>query len=151
MDGDRTTGVTNTSVRGRPLGAKTEFNDFDQDSLTYFTTICSAARFSVNAYRAEQAMRYVAEDGTDRQDPLIAPLGTLIDQSEIHTEKKGLRTGWGRPNVFNVSGLDLNAGIDWTEDVGRTTPRAHRPRLGAADEIHESGAVRAALFMTSAR
>lgn len=117
VDGDRTTGVTNTSVRGRPLGAKTEFNDFDQDSLTYSHNDLLGGSLSVNAYRAEQAMRYVAEDGTDRQDPLIAPLGTLIDQSEIHTEKKGLRTGWGRPNVFNVAGLDLNAGIDWTEDV----------------------------------
>lgn len=117
IDGDRTTGVTNTSVRGRPLGAKTEFNDFDQDSLTYTHGDLLGGSLTINGYRAEQAMRYVAEDGVDRQDPLIAPLGTLIDQSEIHTEKKGLRTAWARPNVFSVSGLELNTGIDWTEDV----------------------------------
>lgn len=119
VDGNRTTGVTNTSVRGRPLGAKTEFNDFDQDSLTYSHNDLFGGSLSVNAYRAEQAMRYVAEDGPDRQDPLLAPLGTLIDQSEIRTEKKGLRTGWARSNVFTVAGLDLNAGIDWTEDVAQ--------------------------------
>lgn len=117
VDGDRTTGVTNTSVRGRPLGSKAEFNDFDQESLTYTHNNLLGGSLSVNAYRAEQAMRYVAEDGPDRQDPSIAPLGTLIDQSEIRTEKKGLRTGWARSDVFSVSGLELNAGVDWTEDV----------------------------------
>ena len=117
VDGDRSTGVTNTSVRGRPLGSKTEFNDFDQDSLTYSHNDWLGGSLTVNAYRAEQAMRYVAEDGPDRQDPLLAPMGTLIDQSEIRTEKKGLRTGWARSNVFSVPGLELNAGIDWTEDV----------------------------------
>ncbi|HEY0684194.1 MAG TPA: TonB-dependent receptor [Steroidobacter sp.] len=117
VDGDRTTGLTNTSVRGRPLGSKTEFNDFDQESLTYSHNDLFGGSLTVNAYRAEQAMRYVAEDGPDRQDPLIAPIGTLIDQSEIRTEKKGLRTAFARGNLFSVSGLEINAGIDLTEDV----------------------------------
>jgi iron complex outermembrane receptor protein len=116
VDGDRTTGVPNTSVRGRPLGAKTEFNDFDQESLTYTHGDFFGGALSINGYRAEQAMRYVAEDGEDRQDPLIAPLGTLIDQSEIRAEKKGVRTAWNRPNLF-ADGLELNIGLDWVEDT----------------------------------
>jgi iron complex outermembrane recepter protein len=117
VDGDRTTGVPNTSVRGRPLGSKTEFNDFDQENLTYTHGEFLGGALTLNAYRADQQMRFVAEDGADRQDPLIAPIGTLIDQSEIHTEKKGLRTGWARPNIFSVDGLEMNIGIDWVEDV----------------------------------
>jgi iron complex outermembrane receptor protein len=117
VDGDRTTGVPNTSVRGRPLGSKTEFNDFDQENLTYTHNEFLGGALTLNAYRADQQMRFVAEDGADRQDPLIAPIGTLIDQSEIHTEKKGLRTGWARPNIFSVDGLEMNIGIDWVEDT----------------------------------
>lgn len=116
VDGDRTTGVPNTSVRGRPLGAKTEFNDFKQETLTYTHNDFFTGSLSINTYRAEQAMRYVAEDGTDRQDPLIAPIGTLIDQSEIRTEKKGVRTAWNRQNLF-TDGLELNIGLDWVEDT----------------------------------
>jgi iron complex outermembrane receptor protein len=117
VDGDRTTGVPNTSVRGRPLGSKTEFNDFNQENLTYTHSEFLSGALTLNAYHADQQMRFVAEDGADRQDPLIAPLGTLIDQSEIHTEKKGLRTGWARPNIFTVEGLEMNVGIDWVEDT----------------------------------
>ncbi|MFC4309767.1 TonB-dependent receptor [Steroidobacter flavus] len=116
VDGDRTTGVTNTSVRGQPLGGKAEFNDFRQQTLTYTHNDFFSGALSINTYRAEQAMRYIAENGDDRQDPLIAPLGTLIDQSEIRTEKKGVRTAWNRQNLF-TDGLELTVGLDWVEDT----------------------------------
>ncbi|MGH8179273.1 MAG: TonB-dependent receptor [Steroidobacter sp.] len=117
VDGDRATGVTNTSERGQPLGGKTEFNDFNQESLSYTHGNLFGGSLAINAYHADQAMRYVTEDGEDRQDPLIAPIGTLIEQSEILTEKKGLRTSWARPNVFSVDGLELSVGLDLVEDV----------------------------------
>lgn len=116
VDGNRNTGVPNTSVRGRPLGAKTEFNDFKQETLSYTHNDFFSGALSINTYRAEQAMRYIAEDGEDRQDPLIAPIGRLIDQSEIRTEKKGVRTGWSRQNLF-TEGLELSIGLDWVEDT----------------------------------
>lgn len=117
VDGDRATGVTNTSERGAPLGGETEFNDFNQESLTYTHGNLFGGSLAVNAYHADQAMRYVTEDGEDRQDPLIAPIGTLIEQSEILTEKKGLRTSWARPNIFSIDGLEMNIGLDLVEDV----------------------------------
>lgn len=117
VDGDRATGVTNTSEPGAPLGGKTEFNDFNQESVTYTHGNLFGGSLSLNAYHADQAMRYVTEDGEDRQDPLIAPLGTLVEQSEILTEKKGLRTSWARPNLFAIDGLELNIGLDLVEDV----------------------------------
>lgn len=116
VDGDRATGVTNTAERGRPLGAKTEFNDFEQYILSYRHDSVFGGTFTADGYVATQAMRFPAEDGADRQDPLIAPLGKLIDQSEIHAKKRGLRTAWTRPDIFAVEGLELRAGIDVIED-----------------------------------
>ena len=116
VDGDRATGLTNTSERGQPLGGKAEFNHFKQASLAYRNDDFFTGNLAADAYYAEQAARYPAEDGADRQDPLIAPLGKLVDQSEIRSRKKGLRTSWAKENLF-FKGFELRTGIDLTEDV----------------------------------
>ena len=116
VNGNRALGITNTSERGRPLGAKTEFNDFDQYALSYVHNNLLGGIFTADYYRASQAMRYVAENGSDKQDPAIAPLGTLIDQSEINSQKHGTRLSWTRPELFSVEGLELRAGVDIVQD-----------------------------------
>ncbi len=130
VDGDRATGETNTSIRGQPLGSKTEFNDFVQQTLSYTHNDLFGGTLLVNFYHADQDMRFVAENGLDRQDPLInnnfffLPSGAvdesrlpLVDQSEIHSRKKGLRSSWTRPALFEVEGLELHVGVDLVEDV----------------------------------
>src|SRR5438132_4518354 len=89
VDGDRDTGVTNTSELGAPLGALTEFNEFNQVAVQYTHDQLFGGSLNIHAYRASQAMRFVTENGADRQDPLIAPLGQLIDQSEINSQQRG--------------------------------------------------------------
>lgn len=116
IDGNRDLGLTNTSERGQPLGAKTEFNHFKQAALSYRNDELAGGTLAADVYYAEQAMRYPAESGDDRQDPLIAPLGTLIDQSEIRARKKGLRTSYAREDLF-FKGFELRAGVDLTEDT----------------------------------
>ena len=116
VEGDRTKGITNTSERGAIPGSRAEFNDFKQYQLSYSNTDFLGGSLSLDAYIAHQAMRYPAENGDDRQDPLIAPLGTLWDQSEIVAKKKGLRTGWAKSDLFAVSGLELRTGVDLTQD-----------------------------------
>jgi len=125
VDGDRALGVTNTSERGRPLGSKTEFNDFDQESLQYTHADLLGSNLSLNVYRADQAMRFVSEAGSDRQDPLInnnflfSPTGQvlepfpLVDQSEVHAEKQGLRSSY----VRSFGPVEVNVGIDIVEDI----------------------------------
>ncbi len=115
VDGDRSGGITNTSERGQPLGAKASFNDFKQGALSYTYDGLFGGTLTAHVYKASQAMRFDPENGADRQDPLLAPLGTLIDQSEINSQKRGLRTSWTRGDLF-VSGLELRAGIDLVED-----------------------------------
>lgn len=116
VDGDRDTGSTNTSERGAIPGSRAEFNDFKQYSLSYRHNDLLGGTFTADAYYADQAMRYPAENGEDRQDPLIAPLGQLWDQSEIYTKKKGLRTSWTRPDIFSVQGLEFRGGVDVVQD-----------------------------------
>lgn len=114
---DRSRGLTSTAVPGTPLGALTEFNDFDQLQLQYRHDDLFGGSLMVDAYRADQAMRYPTESGRDRQDPDIAPIGTLIDQSEVTSAKRGLRASYARPDVFGISGLELRTGVDSVEDT----------------------------------
>ncbi|NZA26317.1 TonB-dependent receptor [Luteimonas sp. SJ-92] len=116
VEGDREQGIPDSAVRTPPLGSMTEFNDFRQYALAYTHADLAGGTLQADVYRASQAMRYPAEDGIDRQDPDIAPIGELIDQSEIATEKKGLRASWTRPEIFSVPGLELRAGVDLVED-----------------------------------
>lgn len=117
IEGDRANNVTSTAIPGTPLGAKTEFNDFNQMSLSYSHADFFGGTLLADAYRADQAMRYPAENGADKQDPLFAPLGQLVDQSEVNSEKRGVRTSWTRGHLFNVEGLELRAGVDVVKDL----------------------------------
>ena len=108
---------TNTSEPGQIFGSKAAFNDFKQYQLTYSHFDLGGGTLLVNAYKADQAMRYLVENSSDRQDPLIAPIGTIYDQSEIVTNKKGLRTSWTRPSLFSIAGLELRVGLDLVEDT----------------------------------
>ena len=116
VEGDRSTGMTNTSELGAIPGSKAEFNDFKQFTGSYTDNEFFGGTLQLDAYYARQAMRYPAENGDDRQDPLIAPLGTLWDQSEILAKKKGLRTSWTRSDILEVKGLEFRGGVDFTED-----------------------------------
>lgn len=118
--GNRALGITDSAKRGVPAGAKTEFNDFSQYALAYRNSALFGGTLNVQAYKASQAMRFVAElGGADKQDPLIAPLGTLVDQSEINSQKKGVRSSWNRGNLFTIEGLDGNFGFDYLDETAQ--------------------------------
>jgi iron complex outermembrane receptor protein len=117
VEGNRATRVTDTSVPGTPFGGKAEFNDFRQYAVSYTNEELFGGSLQAQVYHATQAMRFVAETGgADKQDPLIAPLGTLTDQSEVNSKKKGLRTGYTRASLFDVTGLEIRAGVDVVRD-----------------------------------
>lgn len=118
--GDRSLGLTDSSKRGVPAGAKTEFNDFSQYALAYNHNALLGGSLNVQLYDASQAMRFVAElGGSDKQDPLFAPLGTLTDQSEVNSQKHGVRSSWMRKDIFSVDGLELNAGFDYLAETAQ--------------------------------
>lgn len=109
---------TNTSEKGQIFGSKDAFNDFEQYSVEYSHTDFFGGTLNLNAYKADQAMRYLPENSDDKQliPPPIPDDQRIYDQSEIDTRKKGLRTSWTRSSLFNVDGLELHAGVDLVED-----------------------------------
>lgn len=107
---------TNTSEKGQIYGSKDAFNDFKQYSLEYTNSDFLGGSLNMTAYKADQQMRFLPENAPEKQDPLIAPIGTLFDQSEIDAHKKGLRTSWTRGELFNVDGLELHTGLDLDKD-----------------------------------
>lgn len=118
--GNRALGITDSSKRGVPFGAKTEFNDFSQYALAYNHNALFGGSLNVQVYKAGQEMRFVAElGGADKQDPAFAPIGTLVDQSEINSQKKGVRSSWTRKDLLNVEGLEINAGFDYLEETAQ--------------------------------
>jgi iron complex outermembrane receptor protein len=116
---DQTTGLPDTSERGPALVngldvLRTEFNEFKQAALNYSNTDLFGGSLLATAYYARQAMRFGGENTDDRQDPLIAPIGTLVDQSEINSKKYGLRTSYTLPEF--LTGLEVRVGIDAVYD-----------------------------------
>ncbi|MBA3676858.1 MAG: TonB-dependent receptor [Sphingosinicella sp.] len=117
---DQTTGLPDTSEPGPLLDRngqdtlRTEFNEFKQAALNYSNTDLFDGSLLVTAYYARQAMRFGGENTDDRQDPLIAPIGTLVDQSEINSKKHGLRTSYTLPEF--LEGLEVRVGIDAVYD-----------------------------------
>lgn len=121
VEGSRALRIPDTSESGPPLGTGgiplvgTEFNEFEQYVLTYKNFDLFGGSFGADVYTADQAMRFPADNSADRQDPLIAPLGTLVDQSEVKSEKEGARTSWTRGDLF-TPGLELHVGLDVVKD-----------------------------------
>ncbi len=112
--------VTNTSERGQIFGSKAEINDFEQFNALYSHGDFLGGTLQVNGYWADQAMRYLPENGNDRQLVKVGAnfneAGRIFDQSEIATKKYGFRPSWVRSSLFNVSGLELRVGIDYVKD-----------------------------------
>lgn len=112
--------TTNTSERGSIAGALAEINDFRQAAVNYSHGDLFGGTFNADIYWADQAMRYLPEDGDDRQLVKVGPgfneADRIFDQSEIVSKKRGLRTSWTRGDLFAVEGLQLRTGLDLVED-----------------------------------
>ncbi len=110
--------VTNTSERGQIYGSKAEFNDFEQFNALYTHGDFLGGTLLLNAYWADQAMRYLPENGDDRQLVWPLPVGAerIFDQSEITSKKYGFRPSWTTSSLFDVSGLELRMGVDFVQD-----------------------------------
>lgn len=121
--------ITNTSERGSIFGSKAEFNDFEQFTVKYSHADVFGGTLVVDYYNADQAMRYLPENGNDKQIERVpdegqtqcfnpsTPCGPRIfDQSEIDSKKHGWRTAWARPEAFGVEGLEIRVGVDLVYD-----------------------------------
>ncbi|MBS0479629.1 MAG: TonB-dependent receptor [Proteobacteria bacterium] len=118
---DQTTGIPDTALPGPPLSPTgqllfaPDFNRFQQYALNYSNNALFGGSLVATLYYAKQEMRFPGDNGSDKQDPRIAPLGTIFDQSEILSKKYGLRTSYTHPD-FLLKGLELRFGADVVHD-----------------------------------
>ncbi|PKP65792.1 MAG: TonB-dependent receptor [Alphaproteobacteria bacterium HGW-Alphaproteobacteria-7] len=118
--GDRALGIPDTAEPGPQLidgvdVLRPDFNDFKQTALKYSNEDVFGGTLITTVYAARQAMRFPGDNGASRQDPQIAPLGTLVDQSEVLSKKYGLLTSFSRPD-FLIDDLLLRIGVDAVHD-----------------------------------
>lgn len=119
--GSRASGLPDTAEPGPLLVngvnvTRPEYNEFIQTAVNYSDSDLFGGTLVSTLYFAKQSMRFPGDNGADRQDPLIAPIGQLIDQSEIRSLKYGLRTSYSHKD-FLVDGLELRFGLDAVHDT----------------------------------
>ncbi len=133
LNGNPALGLTSTAIRGPDsfvtgtatigaVAAPPPAQRIADYNLIYNNESLFGGSWTSNVYIETEIERFVAETGgTDKADPLIAPNGTLTDQSSINSHKIGTRNFWVRKDLFNVTGLELNAGVDALSDTTEQT------------------------------
>ncbi|MGV8922745.1 MAG: TonB-dependent receptor [Thermomonas sp.] len=117
VEGDRVAGIPTSAVRGEPLGVPPR-NRVRTVSAQWSHTDFAGGDAIVQVYTQDFAASYGAGIFAAFQDAQVAPVGTLVDQSEIIADKAGLRASWTRPE-FLVEPLELTVGLDWLSDKSR--------------------------------
>jgi iron complex outermembrane receptor protein len=87
-------------------------------SLDWTHHALAGGQARVQVYKQHFEALYGGTAATTFQDAAIAPVGTLVDQSEIVADKKGLKLSWVRPDL-GVQGLELTTGLDWLSDTSQ--------------------------------
>lgn len=115
VPGDRATGLP-TSARPGAIAWDEPRTVVDSASLEWTHAALAGGFATLQLFKQDFRARYTGGAITTFQDAAIAPVGTLIDQSEVVADKWGLRTSWVRPDVF-ARGLELTAGLDLLHDT----------------------------------
>jgi iron complex outermembrane recepter protein len=115
--GDRSQGLPTTARRGQ-LAYDPLRNHVRSASLEWTHQQLGDGIATVQLFQQDFRARYSGGTITTFQDKTLAPVGTLVDQSEIEANKWGLRASWVRPEWL-VKGLELTAGLDLLNDVSQ--------------------------------
>ncbi len=113
--GNRTTGVPTTSVRGTPDGVQ-PLNDVTSAAITWRDRNVLGGSFRAQLFAHDYEGVFGGGSFATFQDPAIAPVGTLFDQSANNSEKLGFKLDW-EGLIPPVPGLRLLAGVDGLRDT----------------------------------
>lgn len=114
VDGDRSAGTPTTSVEGDVEGVA-PINDVTTISLDYTHRDVLGGEVSAKAYHQDFAALYGGGRFATFQDPDIAPVGELFDQSENNSRKYGTRLTYAGERLGDAP-VDLVAGFDFLRD-----------------------------------
>ncbi|WGL16073.1 TonB-dependent receptor [Microbulbifer bruguierae] len=112
--GDMAQGIPSTSEKGRGEGDPTE-NEALNLTLSYTNRDLLGGELSAQTYYYDFYALYGGGTFAAFQDPDIAPVGALFDQSALASEKAGAKLTFIRDNTF-WDGLQLVTGIDYLRD-----------------------------------
>ncbi|MDT3502524.1 TonB-dependent receptor [Stenotrophomonas maltophilia] len=115
--GNRTTGLPTTSVRGTPPGTP-PWNDVWTTGLSYTHHDLAGMELRAMVFNQEFEGLFGGDRSSTFQDPQIAPIGTLYDQSRSVASKWGAKTSLGRDDLVGGK-LKLTGGIDLLQDSGK--------------------------------
>jgi len=114
VPGNRAAGIPVTSVPGQTPGEPAE-NDVLTMTLNYAHLDLWGGRFTSQAFLQDFSSNFGGGDFAIFQDPAIAPVGTLFDQSENNSTKFGIRLTQSWKGVFG-SPFDAIVGLDYLRD-----------------------------------
>lgn len=112
--GNRSTGLPTTSARGT-LAYDAPRNEVSSASLEWTHADLAQGTASVQLFKQDFSARYSGGVIATFQDAALAPVGSLVDQSEIKADKWGARASWVRPDLW-TPGLELTLGADYLND-----------------------------------
>jgi iron complex outermembrane recepter protein len=114
VDGNRLLNLTNSGRRGTPLGTP-QNQVMNHASFVYTHDDLLGGKLLLQLFKDDQSALNPANVDPSKQDVRIAPIGTLVDQSEITAKKKGVRSIYVRPDFF-LTGLEFDIGVDYLND-----------------------------------
>lgn len=112
--GNRSEGIPVVSVKGSPEGVE-PINDVTTASLDYEHSHIGGGTLSAKAYFQDFSALYGGGRFASFQDPTIAPVGEIFDQSENNSTKYGTRLTWARSRIADAP-LDVVTGFDFLRD-----------------------------------
>lgn len=114
VPGNRITGVPATSIRGAPDGIPPT-NDVSSAALSYRDGDLFGGSFRAQAYAHDYEGIFGGGTFGTFQDPRIAPIGTLFDQSANNSEKFGFKLDYER-RFAALPGFRALVGLDGIRD-----------------------------------
>ncbi|WP_455230421.1 TonB-dependent receptor [Geopseudomonas aromaticivorans] len=115
VPGDRDAGIPTTSRKGQPPGRAPQ-NEVLASSLSYTHSDLAGNLLTAQLYSQRFRARYGGNILPTFQDPAIAPVGTLFDQSQNESDKYGGKLSLSRDDLFDGY-LKLTGGLDFLQDT----------------------------------
>ena len=114
VPGNALLGIPATSVEGTPAGDAPR-NDALNLALSYTHSDLLGGRLSLQGFYYDFYGLYGADILPVFQDPAIAPIGTLLEQSALSSEKYGAKLTYIQQDLL-WDGLQMVAGADYLRD-----------------------------------
>ena len=134
---DISAGIPASSIHGTPPGDPT-FNDAQNYALNYTHQSVLGGELSLQGFYYDFYALYGGDTFPVFQDPAIAPIGTLFDQSALSSTKYGGKFTWVRQDAL-WPGLQVVLGADYLRDKS-FQELAQTGRLWVPELIYEGWA-----------